>query len=236
MPPGFSFPEVDSVVWLPFAVDPQANRSSHSLRVLGRLKPGATLEQARADMESVALRLEGTYPDSNIGWRVFMTPLSEAISGRMEQPLYVLLGAVLFVLLIGCANVANLSLSRNATRERELAIRSALGAGRGRIVRQLLTESLLLSLLGGVGALLFAAVGVKVLKTLGPRDIPRLNEATLDLTVLGFTLVVALGAGLIFGMAPAWSRSRINLNTALKDGGRMVGAGGRRLRQSLVVH
>src|SRR5262247_3052490 len=189
MPPGFRFPGDDAELWLPFALDPKIPRVSHFLRVLGRLKPGATIEQARAELETIAVRLEQAYPDTNKGWRVFMQPLHEAISGQMQTPLQVLFGAVLFVLLIGCANVANLLLSRNAARERELAIRAALGAGRGRIIRQLLTESFLLAFLGGVGALLLAAGGVKMLSMLGPRNIPRLNEAAIDLPVLAFTLI-----------------------------------------------
>jgi putative ABC transport system permease protein len=235
MPLGFRFPEDNIELWLPASLDPNSGRGSHFLRVLGRLKPGATLEQARAELDTIAVRLEQSHPDSNKGWRVFMLPLHEAISGQMQRPLQILLGAVLFVLLIGCANVANLLLSRNAARERELAIRAALGAGRGRIIRQLLTESFLLALLGGVGALLLAAGGVKMLATLGPRNIPRLNEAAIDLPVLAFTLVVALLTGLIFGLAPAWQHARLNLNASLKEGARMAGVGARRLRQLLVV-
>jgi putative ABC transport system permease protein len=235
MPPGFRFPQDDVELWLPYALDPNSDRRSPFLRVLGRLRPGATLVQARSELETIALRLEHAYPDSNKGWRVFMLPLHEAISGQVQRPLYILLGAVLFVLLVGCANVANLLLSRNAAREREMAIRAALGAGRWRIVRQLLTESLLLAFLGGAGALLLAAWGVKLLATLGPRNIPRLNEAALDLPVLGFTLAVALLTGLIFGMAPAWQHVRLNLNTTLKEGARMAGGSARRLRQLLVV-
>jgi putative ABC transport system permease protein len=235
MPPGFRFPQDDIALWLPYALNPNSDRGTHILRVLGRLEPGATLAQARAELETIALRLEQAHPDSNKGWRVFMLPLHEAVSGQMQRPLQVLLGAVLFLLLIGCANVANLLLSRNTMRERELAIRAALGAGRWRIVRQLLTESLLLACLGGTGALILAALGVKLLATLGPGNIPRLNEARLDLPVLAFTLAVALLTGLIFGLAPAWQQARLNLNATLKEGARMAGDGARRLRQLLVV-
>jgi putative ABC transport system permease protein len=235
MPPGFRFPQDDIALWLPYALNPNSDRGTHFLRVLGRLEPGATLAQARAELEAIAVRLEQAHPDSNKGWRVFTLPLHEAVSGQMQRPLQVLLGAVLFLLLIGCANVANLLLSRNTMRERELVIRAALGAGRWRIVRQLLTESLLLAFLGGTGALILAALGVKLLATLGPGNIPRLNEAKLDLPVLAFTLAVALLTGLIFGLAPAWQQARLNLNATLKEGARMAGDGARRLRQLLVV-
>jgi putative ABC transport system permease protein len=235
MPPGFRFPQDDTELWLPFALDPKSGRDAHFMRVLGRLKPGVTLQQSRSEFETIALHMEQAYPATNKGWRVFMQPLHETVSGELQTPLYVLLGAVLFVLLISCANVANLLLSRNAARERELAIRAALGARRGRIVRQLLTESLLLALAGAAGALFLAVWGVKLLATWGPRDIPRLNEAAINLPALGFTLVVALLTGLLFGLAPAWRHTRPDLNNALNDGARMAGGGGRRLRQSLVV-
>jgi putative ABC transport system permease protein len=235
MPPGFRFPWDESELWLPYQLDAaKSGRGPHFLRVLGRLRADATLQRARAEMETIALRLEQAYPDTNKDFRVFMQPLHESQSGELQRPLYVLLGAVLFVLLIACANVANLLLARHAAREREIAIRTALGAGRWRIIRQLLTESLLLALAGSVGALLFAAWGVDLLKKLGPRDIPRLQEAALDAPVLGFTLMLGALTGLIFGLAPAWRRARLNLNLALKDGARTTG-GGQRLRQSLVV-
>jgi putative ABC transport system permease protein len=236
MPPGFRYPNEQAELWLPYALDAaQTGRGPHFLRVLGRLKDDATLEQARSEFETIALRLEQAYPDSNKGWRVVMLPLQESISGELETPLYVLLGAVLFVLLIACANIANLLLARNAARERELAIRAALGAGRGRLVRQLVVESMLLALAGGAGALLVASWGVKLLTTLGPRDIPRLQEAALDAPVLGFTLFVSVLTGLIFGLAPAWQRARQNPHAALKDGARTAGSAGQRLRQALVV-
>ena len=241
MPPGFSFPgfgyaNEETHLWFPYALEaPPTGRGPHRLRVLGRLQPAATVEQARADLGTIARRLEQAYPATNKGSGVFMLPLQEFFREDLRRPLYVLLGAVLFVLLIVCANVANLLLARNAAREREIAIRAALGAGRGRIVRQLLMESLLLAAIGGTGALLLAAWGVKLLTTFGPRDIPRLQEAVLDAPVFGFTLVVSLLTGLIFGLAPAWQRAGINPNAALKAGARTTGGAGQRLRGALVV-
>jgi putative ABC transport system permease protein len=235
MPPGFRYPNEETELWLPYQLDAaETGRGPHFLRVLGRLKEGATLQQARAEFDTIARRLEQAYPDTNKDWRVFMLPLNESLSGELQRPLSILLGAVLFVLLIACANVANLLLARHAAREREIAIRAALGAGRWRIIRQLLTESLLLALAGSIGALLFAAWGVDLLKKIGPRNIPRLQEAALDAPVLGFTLAAGLLTGLIFGLAPAWQRARLHPNLALKDGARTTG-GGQRLRQSLVV-
>ena len=236
MPPGFSFPDEEAELWFPYALDAaQIGRGPHFLRVLGRLNPAATVEQARTEFDTIAQRLEQAWPDTNKGWRVFMIPLQEFYSGELHRPLYVLLGAVLFVLLIACANVANLLLARNAARERELAVRASLGAGRGRLVRQLLTESLLLVAVGGAGGLLLAAWGVTLLTKFGPRDIPRLQEATLDAPVLGFTLAVSVLTALIFGLAPAWQRAGLDPNAALKAGARTTGGAGQRLRKGLVV-
>ncbi len=241
MPSGFSFPgfgyaNEETHLWFPYALEaPPTGRGPHFLRVLGRLKTGATVEQARTELDTIAQRLEQSYPDTNKGSRVFMIPLHEFFSDELQRPLYVLLSAVLFVLLIACANVANLLLARNAARERELAVRASLGAGRGRLVRQLLTESLLLVTVGGTGGLLLAAWGVTLLTKFGPRDIPRLQEATLDASVLGFTLVVSVLTALIFGLAPAWQRAGLDPNAALKAGARVTGGAGQHLRKSLIV-
>jgi putative ABC transport system permease protein len=241
MPPGFNFPgygyvNEDTHLWFPFALEaPSTGRGPHLLRVLGRLQPAATVEQARADLATIAQRLAQAYPDTNKNAGVFMIPLQTFYHEELQRPLYVLLGAVLFVLLIACANVANLMLARNAGRERELAIRAALGAGRGRLVRQLLTESLLLVAAGGAGGLLLAAWGVELLTKFGPTDIPRLQEATLDAPVLCFTLAVSVLTGLIFGLAPAWQRAGLDPNAALKAGARATSGAGQRLRKGLVV-
>jgi putative ABC transport system permease protein len=236
MPPGFSFPNEEEELWVPFALEaPQAGLGRHWLKVLGRLQPEATVEQARAEFNTIAQRLELSYPATNKGHGVFMQPWHEYYSGYLQQPLYTLLGAVLFVLLIACANVANMLIARNAAREREIATRAALGAGRARLIRQLLTESLLLVAVGGTAALPLAAWGVGALTKFGPRDIPRLQEATIDARVLAFTLLLSALTGLIFGLAPAWRRAGLDLNAALKAGGRTAGGTGQRLRQGLVV-
>jgi len=213
------------------------DRDSHYLNVVARLKPDATLQQAQADMNTIAGRLEQQYPESNKGRSVRVVSLNEQIVGDFRTSLLVMLGAVVFVLLIGSANVANMSLARATARQKEMAIRTALGAGRWRIVRQLLTESVLLSLLSGTLGLLVAIWGIDLLVALSPADLPRVREVTIDLRVLAFTLAVSLLTGILFGLLPALQASRPNLNERLKTGGGSATGGTNRqhLRGSLVI-
>ncbi len=200
-----------------------------------RLKPEVTLEQAQAEMTSLAARLEQQYPEANANKSVSLMFMYEAYVGDLRSAFLIILGAVAMVLLIACANVANLLLARAATRRKEMALRLALGAGRWRIVRQLLTESLLLAFAGGSAGLLLAKWGIQVLVSLEPVNIPRLDEITLDGQVLLFTLLVTLVAGIIFGLAPALQLTQTNLQDTLKAGGRGSSASGQTLRQALVV-
>jgi putative ABC transport system permease protein len=212
------------------------DRDSHYLNVIGRLKPNTTLQQAQAEMNTIAGRLEQQYPESNTGRGVRVVPLSEQIVGNFRTSLLVILGAVVFVLLIGSANVANMSLARTAARQKEMAIRTALGAGRTRIVRLLLTESVLLSLFSGMVGLLVAIWGIDLLVALSPPDLPRVKEVTIDFRVLGFTLAVSLLTGILFGILPALRASRPNLNERLKAGGHSAsGTNRQHLRGFLVV-
>jgi putative ABC transport system permease protein len=239
MPQTFRYGGSSTELFTPMAFTAQQaqQHGSHFLGAIGRLKPGVTLEQARSEMSAIADRLAEQYPDTNAGWNVKMTPMLDYAVGSIKPALLVLLGAVAFVLLIACANVANLLLARAAARQKEIAIRTALGAGRWRIVRQLLTESVLLSVIGGAAGLLLAVWGTDLLLALAPEDLPRVKDVSLDGRVLAFTAGITLLTGLSFGLVPALHASRPNLNETLKDAGRGSTEGGRRqmIRSTLVV-
>jgi len=208
------------------------------LSVVGLLKPGATVEQATSEMKVIETRIGEAAPQYNKGYGVEVLPLREQFVGNVRPALLVLLGAVGFVLLIACANVANLMLARAAARHKEIALRAALGASRFRIVRQLLTESLLLAFLGTVVGLAFAWWGIRALVAVSPADLVNLRDVGINLTVLAWTLAVSIASGIIFGLAPALEGARLNLNDALKEGGKGEGgqnARSRRLRSVLVV-
>jgi predicted permease len=213
-------------------------RDNHpGLTAIARLRPGVSLAQAEAEMKGIAARLAAAYPKENAGHSVALTAMREYFIGDIRQSLLVLLGAVGFVLLIACANVANLMLARAAARTREIAIRMALGAGRWRLIRQLLTESIMLAIMGGACGLLLALWGVDVLRRASLDIIPTTADVSLDRTVLGFTLVVSLVTGVLFGLAPAFQSSRQEPGEALKEGGRTgtTGVTRNRVRALLVV-
>jgi putative ABC transport system permease protein len=225
-------------LWLPTAIDPNSpERRNHNYGIVALLKPGVTVTQARAEMTVIAQRLERAYPATNTGWGITLFPMAEMFTGRIRPVLMILLGAVGLLLLIACSNLANLLLARAATREKEIAVRAALGAGRSRIVRQLLTESLVLAVAGGSLGLLLAIWSVHALRGVVPDMFPMLQHMTVDLPVLTFTLGLSIITGLLFGVVPAWKSSYADLNTTLKEaGGRSESAGGsHRVRSFLLA-
>ncbi|HKU74329.1 MAG TPA: ABC transporter permease [Pyrinomonadaceae bacterium] len=240
MPASFVTPRDNTEAWTPVHVsNPVAAnfRGVHFLRTYGRLAPGVNIEQARTEMKVIDANLAAQYPADNKNRSTVLFPLHERIVGETRRSLYILFAAVSFVLLIACANFANLLLARAAERQREFVIRGALGAGRWRLMRQLLIESLLLSLAGGAAAVLLAYWGTSLLVSFKPENLPRLTEIGVDARVLGFTLGISVLTGLIFGLVPAWTASRGRVGDALKEGARSVTAGGarQRLRSTFVV-
>lgn len=224
-------------IWSPWQVaDELRQRRGRFARAVARLKPGVTLEQAQNEMNVIASRLQQQYPDFNTNWGVNVVPLRTQFTGEVRKPLFILLGAVAFVLLIACANVANLLLVRAASRKKEIAVRAGLGASRWRIARQLLTESVLLSVVGGVFGLLLAWWGTKALIALSPPGLMDLRSVTVNLPVLGFTFALTLLTGIVFGLVPALEAARFDLNDSLKEGGKNLGGGrSHRLRNLFVV-
>ncbi len=246
MPSQFQFPPfwaTRAEMWTPLELSNRAtSRDASSLRLFARLKPGATLEQAKVEMETISKQLAAAYPETNTGLDIRVDWLNEKVVGNVRLALLVLSAAVGLVLLIACANVACLLLARSSVRQRETAVRLALGATRWRIMRQLLTESLLISICGGIAGTLLAVWGVEWMTAILAGNssgfslrLPRLSEIRVDTAALTFTFVVSLLTGVVFGLAPALATSRLDLNDTLREGGRGMAGGRRRLREALVV-
>jgi predicted permease len=255
MPPGFSLPrevlptlggaeQADILLPLPLPADAAQNRDHEDYNIMGKLKPGVSTAQAQAEMDTITARLRHDHPQTyppNGGLTFGIVPLLEQVVGDARPALFVLLGAVGFVLVIACANVANLLLARAVARQKEIAIRTAMGASRWRIVRQLLTESVLLSLCGGALGVLLAFWSLHWIQILGPKSVPRIHDIGIDSAALLFTFLLSLGSGTLFGLAPALRISRLNVNATLQDASRgsagtsAVWGRGNRLRRLLVV-
>ena len=236
MPAGFAYPS-QAQMWYPLGLDVnQTSRSNHFLRVVARLAPGIPIDQARAELDDIARRLETEYPDANTGHYTNVIELHEWLVGDVRKALVVLLGTVCFVLLIVCVNVANMQLARSAAREKEVAIRTTLGATRGRIAGQLLWENGLLAAAGGTIGLLLAGAAIEVFAVVPATVVPFASEVHIDAGVLLFAAFITVATAVIFGLAPTLHTSKPNLSAALKEGtGRSTATGGRRLRASLVV-
>jgi len=243
MPAAFRFPQLteSEQIWIPLVQDPlfggwMDRRGGHWLRVTGRLKAAVSMAQAQAELDAVSVRLAQEFPAENHGWAIRMVPLQQMIVGKLKPPLLVLLGAVGLVLLIACANIANLLLTRATSRAREIAVRTALGAGRTRIVRQLLSEATVLGLFGGVTGIVLAYWSVHGLSSLLPSNFPRTNAIRVDNVVLGFALLLSVGASVAFGLAPALFAAKANLQTDLREGGvRSSESGGYRRARSFLA-
>ncbi len=237
MPEGFAFPDRRVDVWRPLGMRPELleGRAQHFFDVIGRIRPTATLEQARADLENVAIAAQKKYPQTNDQRGTTMVPLQDGIVGEVRQPLYFLAAAVGLLLLIACANVANLMLVQSGARRRELAVRSALGADGYRLARQLLIEGVLLALIGGAAGVALASVATRFLARIAADYIPRVTGVQVDPTVLVFALVLSLGTGLVFAIAPALRASRSDAQRDLREGARGSIGGGRLMRNVLVV-
>jgi predicted permease len=238
MPASFNLPS-EAEFWVPLAWTDQERsvRGDHNYSVIARLNPSVDLKQAQAEMNTISSQLELQYPEDDKGWGAVVVPLREDLVGDVRPALLVLLGAVVFVLLIACANVANLVLVRTWARRKEIAIRTALGASRGRVIRQVLSETVLLALAGAVTGLLFAHFGISLIVAFLGDRFPRSTETRLDLTVLGYTLMISLLTGILAGIVPALRLTKTNVNEAIKQGlGRTDGdSGGNRTRGVLVV-
>ncbi|HJT66917.1 MAG TPA: ABC transporter permease [Pyrinomonadaceae bacterium] len=239
LPAEFQLLEPAAEVWAPLMQNQFASsaRQVRLLSAVGRLADNLKPAAANAELSAIASQWAGQYPESNSGVGMRVVPLHQQVTGKVRPALWLLLGAVALVLLIACANIINLMLVRSASRRKEIAVRATLGAGRRRLLRQLLTESITLSLLGGGAGVLLGSWGVQALLALNPIPLPRYNQIRLDLTVLVFTLVASVVTGIVFGLAPAWQTLKFDLHTALKEGGRaaIADSGQRRLSAVLVI-